>query len=152
MYQLKNTKFKSSATKQTMLRLCQQRNNNTNINSIVVKKHHYSGCVDSSIVVIVVFASDKDTLLSAVLACFAFWLSHTITHGPNRHTRTAKALSWIPNNIKAGLKWTSVVVNVMMNTNHIRTTKNVENPTHLDSLKFLRELNCQDCWCITCSY
>ena len=72
MYQLKNTKFKSSATKQITLRLCQQRNKNTNINSIVVKKHHYSGCVGSSIVVVVGFASDKDTLLSAVLACFAF--------------------------------------------------------------------------------
>ena len=31
-------------------------------------------CGDSSVVVIVVFASDKDVLLSAVLALFTFWL------------------------------------------------------------------------------
>ena len=39
-----------------------------------------------------------------VVAVITFWLGHTIiikTRGPNRHTRTAKALNWIANDITA---------------------------------------------------
>ena len=46
-----------------------------------------------------------------VVVADTFWLGHTIiikTRGPNRHTRTDKALNWIANDITADWNLASV--------------------------------------------
>ena len=64
-----------------------------------------------------------------VVVVNTFWSGQNIIikiRGPNRHTRTAKALSLMANDITADWNWASVVKYVIINAIHIRPSENVK--------------------------